>query len=405
VLRDSIFINTVGSVFQPNAKILALLFCFPLTLFYTALVHWLPREKTLYFIAAGLGTLGLGFTGLLYLWHSGVITDPTLLGWSFYMFAETFDALTMAPFWAFINDITYPGEAKRGYGFIVFAAQMGGLFFTGMSNVVSRYSGGDYTRFLPLIMGTVSILLPIFAFAIWKTMHAVRRQNLVGYVTLEEAESGKQSVEPVQSSFLAGIKLLLSRPYVAGIFALTASREVIQTLMSYRLYCAIEAGYVEAASRHLFLFNYALVMQVIAVAFALFGTSYLQRKFGIRFSLIAYPIFLAVCAAATSFSSTLLIVAAAVAAAKALHYTLNKPAREVLYIPTSVDVKYKSKAWIEVFGIRLSKVTGATLNKTIGQLPYVVGGIVLGVATVWVFVAGSVGNVYNSIIKERERIE
>jgi AAA family ATP:ADP antiporter len=391
VLRDSLLINTIGSAMQPNAKILALLLCLPLTLFYTALVGWLPREKVLYFIVGVLTTIGVGFSVVLYLWSNGVIVSPSMLGWGFYIFAETFDALTVAPYWAFINDITYPGEAKRGYGMIVFASQFGGFVFTGFGRILSS-NGSNYRDRLPIIALIATILLPLFAIFIWKTMHAVRRQNLVGYLTLDETKGREDKC--VKTGFLNGIRLLLSQPYVAGIFALTAFREIVSTLMSYRLYRAVELGFVEQVARQTFLFDYALAMQLIAAFFALFGTSFFQRRFGIRFTLMVYPIFMVFCAVVTTFSNMLCLVAAAVATAKALHYTFNKPSREVLYIPTSVDVKYKSKAWIEVFGARSAKMSGAALNKVVGSLPSVVGGIVIAMTGIWIFVAGdrSLGN-------------
>ncbi|MFC1854781.1 NTP/NDP exchange transporter [Candidatus Dependentiae bacterium] len=401
VLRDSIFINTVGSAFQPNVKMLSLVICLPITLIYTALVTWVSREKTLYVISGMLSLVGSFFAVLIFMWSRGSIVDATMLGWGFYIFSEAFDVMTVAPYWAFINDITYPGEAKRGYGLVVFASQLGGFFFTGAGNAFTR-TCGSYLGKMSVVALIASLLLPFFAFFVWKTMHTVRRQNLVGYMTLEEAEEGVRTYE--RTGFMSGIRLLFSKPYVGGIFAITASREIIATLTSYRLYRAVEIGYTDAAVRHLFFFNYSLVTQFIAVLFALFGTSFIQRKFGIRFSLMAYPIFLAFCAfVATIMCNSVLIVAAVVAASKALHYTLNKPAREVLYIPTSTDVKYKSKAWIEAFGIRSAKMVGSALNKTVTSVP-ALGGIIFGVAGTWVFIAGAVGYVYHSIVKDRERI-
>ncbi len=37
---------------------------------------------------------------------------------------------------------------------------------------------------------------------------------------------------------------------------------------------------------------------------------------------------------------------------KALSYSLNNPCKEMLYNPTSTDVKFKAKSWIDIFGQR-----------------------------------------------------
>jgi AAA family ATP:ADP antiporter len=43
-----------------------------------------------------------------------------------------------------------------------------------------------------------------------------------------------------------------------------------------------------------------------------------------------------------------------------LTYSLNEPAKELLYMPTSDMIKFKAKAWIDVFGARLAKAMGAS---------------------------------------------
>lgn len=400
ILRDSIFLNTVGSAMQPTAKMFSLVFCFPLTIFYTALVTMLPREKTLYFLTGVFGVCGAVFTGLLMMWSNGSIANEWMLGWAFYMFAESFSSLTIAPFWAFINDITYPGEAKRGYGMIVFGSQLGGFVLTLIGNLISR-SNTTYNQQLPFIMGMSFIMLPLFAYFVWKTMHAVRGQNLTGYTTLEPKKTEKKEKKK-KPSFWVGLQLILTKPYVFGIFTLTAFNEIIQTMMTYRLLRVIDVHCISKASKNLFLFNYALGMQLIAVVFALRGTAYFQQKMGIRFSLVAYPVFLGFGVAGMFLFGNPLIVAGIVASAKALYYALNKPVREVLYIPTSKDIKYKSKAWTEVFGIRAAKMSGSWFNKFAGDMLGVVAGTGFIVIGLWFFVAGKVGAVYHRIVEERE---
>lgn len=405
ILRDSVFINTVGSLSQPNAKLLALLFCIPLTLFYTWLVEWFPREKTLYVLAGVLSGLACVFALLLHFWASGLIHDGWILGWAFYIFADSFSVLTIAPFWAFINDVTYPGEAKRGYGLVVFGGQFGGLFFTTLASILSRHSV-DYSSQPPLIAISSAMLLVLYLLPLWRTTHAVRAQNLVGYRTLEEGVSAKAAVEePEHVGFFSGLKLILARPYVAGICIMTAFQELISTLLSYKLYRAIELAYDNPIARHIFIFDYSLVLQIVATLFALFGTSYFQQRIGVRGCLIGYPVLLIGCVCIASFSSVAAFVAIAAATAKALNFALNKPVREILYIPTSREVKYKSKAWIEFFGARASKMIGATFNKVCGEIVGSIGILAIGISAAWIIIAGRVGALYNKTVEERVRIE
>ena len=55
---------------------------------------------------------------------------------------------------------------------------------------------------------------------------------------------------------------------------------------------------------------------------------------------------------------------------KALVYSLNEPALEMLYLPTSTDIKFKAKAWIDVVGARSAKAAGSLINNVVQNSPY-----------------------------------
>ena len=100
--------------------------------------------------------------------------------------------------------------------------------------------------------------------------------------------------------------------------------------------------------------------------------------------------------------------------AKAVNYALNQPTLKQLYIPTSRDAKYKSQAWIEMFGSRGSKAAGSWINTF--RKPFVAQyGSEAGAAwfltisslasfsmiTVWLFVVVYVAKTYNKAIAEK----
>ena len=72
---------------------------------------------------------------------------------------------------------------------------------------------------------------------------------------------------------------------------------------------------------------------------------------------------------------------------KASAYSLNDPVKELLYQPTSVPIKYKAKAWIDVFGSRLAKAGGSFIShlahgsvsrlQLVSELPSIVISIIL----------------------------
>jgi len=45
-----------------------------------------------------------------------------------------------------------------------------------------------------------------------------------------------------------------------------------------------------------------------------------------------------------------------------LAYGLNSPCKEMLYVRTSREIKYKAKSWSEMYGNQLMKLFGAQMN-------------------------------------------
>ncbi len=82
--------------------------------------------------------------------------------------------------------------------------------------------------------------------------------------------------------------------------------------------------------------------------------------------------------------------------AKGLGYAVNNPVKEIMYIPTSKDVKFKTKSWIDMFGSRTAKQSGAQITDAFKHnIPdlMVFGTLVsMGLTAVWIIAAIYVGN-------------
>jgi TLC ATP/ADP transporter len=53
---------------------------------------------------------------------------------------------------------------------------------------------------------------------------------------------------------------------------------------------------------------------------------------------------------------------------KAMTYSIHDPSKEILYIPTSNAIKFKSKFWIDVVGARFAKAIGSSINAHAGSV-------------------------------------
>lgn len=402
-LKDSIFINMVGPMFLPQAKLASLALFFPLVLLYSKLVDVFSKEKMIYLVIGFYGIIGLFL--VYYLHHpitglQNTTTSPDrYLGWVFYLFVESYISLMVSLYWSFINDVTTPESAQKGYGLIIFGTQSGGVLFTLLGNYLS-YDTTLYAHRVPLIALISISMFFVIAVIVFILKHFVGDEHLKGYQTHTQTTDDVPKV-----GFLDGLKVLLTRPYVAGIFVLIFFQELLTTLMGFQMSLLVKNTYSDPGMVNKFLFEFALAIQVIACLFGLLGTSYFQRTFGIKFCLIAFPVLLGASLIGYMVHPALSTIMYVMLIAKALNYALYQPAKEVLYIPTSKNIKYKAKAWIDMFGMRFAKASGSGIFSVLGAATSLVGGTCLGIIAVWVFLASLVGNVYKKVTSNKQLID
>lgn len=415
VLKNIVFINTVGSLYQPDVKSLSLLLFFPLVLLYSKLVDYFSKEKLLYLV---VGTYAIiGFILVYFLYHPTIgLANTTqskyrILGWVFYVFVESYISLILSLYWAFIHDVTTPESARKGYGLLIFGCQSGSLAFIVLGKYLTRdvHLYATQTPFVALISVMMFFVVAIVVFAL---THWVNKKELMGYQDKHEAYVVSEDGEAEKSvGFLEGLKVLIGCPYVGGIFGMVFFHEVISTLMDYQMLRTVELTYnpgdgsiINQGMVGQFNFDFGLIMQGVSCVFALFGTAYFQRKIGVGGCLIAYPLVLGVSICAYMLNPTLGVITGVMVVAKGINYVLNQPAKEMLYIPTTKAVKYKSKAWIDMFGMRSAKFAGAQVNKVVGLAARFSGFASIGIIAIWVVLAKYIGARYQDVITHGKRI-
>ena len=75
-----------------------------------------------------------------------------------------------------------------------------------------------------------------------------------------------------------------------------------------------------------------------------------------------FPLLLFIAVIIANLMPTLWVLFCVVAVLKAALYSFNEPVKELLYQPTSIAIKFKAKAWIDVFGSRLAKAGGSFIS-------------------------------------------
>jgi AAA family ATP:ADP antiporter len=325
---------------------------------------------------------------------SNISSSPDrILGWAWYLYVESFGSLMVALFWSFVSDSTTPESAKRGYSAIAIGGQMGGL--TGP--LLAQQIIGSYGTGAALILAVGALCLLVGFVFIYVSF--IREKDRSAFGKNRSPLEGKP-----KAGFMEGFRLLISRPYLFGIFSIIALYEILITILDFHFK-------VLASNEHLgenlvqFLFKYAISVNVVALAALLFGAGAIGRKLGVGRTLLILPAFVLAAFFTLKSYPVLWVAFAIMVACKGVNYSLIQPTKEQLYLPTTKESRYKAKAWIDMFGGRLSKGTGSYINSfrgILGPETFMVITVTasVGLVGLWVFAALFVGKIHAKAIKE-----
>lgn len=413
VLKNPIFNDLIGMEYQPYAKIGSIFVVAVIVLVYSKMVD-VFRKKALFdilcsfygvvFALLAIATAMPGYFSITpdspmfayVAWIPG-----RLIGWICY-FAFESSSLLIILFWAFVASITKPESAKKGYAMIVTCIQLGTIAGPALVTNFAPSVGS------PALVGLGAIITLTVPLLVRLYLHAVPSE--------ETPEEAAQAAKKPKTGFTEGLKLIFTRPYVMAILVVSTVYEVIATILEFQMNMIAKDVFPTRDLFAVFTGKYGMSVNSLALVFALLGTSFFMRRFGLRFCLIAYPVgvslvLLSLLVLNYTGANNLQIMwtlFGAMIAIKGLSYALNNPTKEVMYIPTTKDIRFKAKGWIESFGGRTAKGAGgavtASFAKNLPELLLFGTVISLGIVGGWILVANYLGKKFNSLQKENKHI-
>lgn len=392
-LKDAIFIKMVGAAYLPYVKTASCIFIIPVMLCYSKLIDTLPKQR-LFSLLAWMYVVCF-FCFFILLQHPVFGISNTLAssarveGWLLYVCVESFSSLMVALFWAYVASITTTASAKSNFALIVLGGQIGAL----LGPLCSLWKS-MFTVNVLFACSIVSIaLIPCCMYFFTRRFPEV-------------TETAPTSVN--RTGILEGLRLLCRQPYLLGVFGIVAFREIVVAILElYQLSLASEQFHSLESLAH-FIAEVGLAINSLSLVFALLGTSFFLRTLGVRLCLLLFPALLTCIGASISFFSSLSILVIAFIAAKGLGYALYDPCKEIMYIPTSRDVKFKAKGWIDMFGYRASRAIGASLGKMLHGVSnmFAAGaGATITICVLWFCIAFLVGKHNHYLITTNKIIE
>ncbi len=319
----------------------------------------------------------------------------------FWLWANIFAIVLVTQFWMLVNDTFNPREAKRLIGFIGSGGQLGAILGSLLVGALARTKAFSVLLLIAAALLSLAILAVLRIFK-WQKKRASTEER-------EAAEREEGAKTTAEVGFRDALETTRKSVYLRLLAGIMLATLIVSTLVDWQ-FNSVVGTRVAGGSRLASFFGYFNAgTMAFAFFFQLLLTSQIIRNFGIRITLLIYPLVLLFCSGGIGAVAYASIVPAILikASDKSLAYSLNQSVRELLYIPISIGQKYKSKIFIDMFVNRFAKGLGAViLWLLLAFFPKVtairvISLTVIGVIAVWIYLNLRGGREYANLVKKR----
>lgn len=305
------------------------------------------------------------------------------VGVPFFLWVGVFNLMVIAQFWAFANDLYSPEEGKRLFPIVGFGASLGAVSGSAIAGALVRPLGVEQ---LLLVAGGLLVVSLLITFAAESAQRTQRRrqhelERSPGRVDGRadgradgSAETPATSLPSEDASPLGSrnpFALVLGSRYLLGIALLVLLLNWVNTTGEYILGKTVAQAAAAAATdapglreRDLigaFYADFQFWTSVLSVVLQLFVVSRVLRWFGVRGALLVLPTLSLIGYSCLAFLPVLGVIRWVKTAENATDYSLQNTVRNVLFLPTTREEKYKAKQAIDSFFVRMGDVLSAGL--------------------------------------------
>jgi AAA family ATP:ADP antiporter len=386
-LKKGLFVDALGAKTELYAKLANIGVAILLMVIFTALYNRLGTRRMITVLCAAfvlsLAGFSMAFAG---------DKPGELLTWSFYLFGDGWSTLWVTTFWAYLNELTQTDQAKRLYGIIGAGGVIGGL--------VGPLAVWQLVRPLgaPVLLAGSAVATAIIGVLIWRTERiASRPDSSIGRREKAAAQPAKAANPAIE-----GGKLVARSRYLLAITAIVFLYEVVSQILDYQYSSAAEtlqgAGVTQA-----FFGQVGTIVGVVSVITQLFLVSFVIRSFGLTTALLVLPVAMGLASGVYVAVPLLWTAALLTISDNSFSYSMNQTARETLFVPTPSDVKYKARAFSNMFVQRLGKGFAILMALGLSAFPIrILSLVALVVIAVWAYLAAYAGRRFESMTKEGE---
>ncbi len=319
--------------------------------------------------------------------------------WMLYVFnvwVSLFSIVLVSQGWLIAANVFTAREAKRVYGILGLGAVVGAAF------------GGSFTAWMTRHVEPRGILLASAAMVAlsYATFLVVVRQKGVNLIGAKAAEA-----EEAEFEFADIVKAIGSNRHLQVIMSIITMTFIVDVLVEFQFSAMAKARYPTEATLTAFLGSfYGIYLNLLTFVLQFFLTTFVVSRFGVGGTLQIMPVAISVTSLLTIFSPSLLSTAAVRLTEAATRYSFNKTGMELLYLPLPIDLKNRTKAFVDIFVDRFGRGLGAValllfshyvVNDPKRPDPRQISFIVLGFAAAWILLSVRASLEYASTVRKR----
>src|SRR5918998_2461133 len=348
---------------------------------YGRLADRLPRRRLLNTVTAFFVVCLVAFYGLT----QAAVPVAAI----FFLWVGIFNLMIVAQFWSFANDLYTKEQGERLFAIVAVGASLGAVLGARLAAYLIPIFG------LPQLLLVAAGLLAL-AITISNVVDARERAQQEAHLPLQmttaelPAATGEYQIQDVEEAkkltvSLPGVgpasrpgtfRLVFGNRYLLLIALLIMLVNWVNTTGEYILgrtvVNAAKAAVADGSTGGLseseyigrFYSEFLFVVSLAALVLQFFVVSRLIKYVGVRVGVMVLPVLAFAGYAVLSFVPVLALVRLVKIAENANHYSIQNTVRNVLFLPTSRDQKYKAKQAIDSFFWRAGDVLSAALVYT-----------------------------------------
>jgi AAA family ATP:ADP antiporter len=283
------------------------------------------------------------------------------LGVVFFLWVGIFNLMVPAQFWAFANDIYTPEAGKRLFVLVAFGASCGAVAGSYLDALLIGRVGVYELMLVAAGILAASLLLTNLVDRRERSKRAVQASAAIAGTEDEPLKKGNAFAMVLGNRYLLLIALLMlvlnwvntTGEYILGRTVLSAAQEAVATGTAGAL---SEEEYIGG-----FYAEFFTVVNLAGLLLQLFVVSRVLKYLGVGVAVTILPLIALGGYLIAAFYPVLGIIRWAKTAENATDYSLQNTVRQVLFLPTTREQKYKAKQAIDTFFVRAGDVLSAVL--------------------------------------------